>query len=326
MVGIYQDNFIDYLKDKLGNVKVTSKNIITPCPWCEYGIDKDHYHMYISLEAPIFHCFHASCERGGNLRKFLKRLEGHDISETFVDKKQFQIMKKKREIFVDKEESKISVTIPELDKEQFPNKEFYIKKRLKFAPMSSKTIKGLIYDVDKFIDINRIPVTETLFKLRPYLQNNFVGFLTEHESTVMFRNVDHRHSMSFYKLPIQYTNFIDYYKLRGNDNNSNKIVLGEGIFDIFAEHIYDSLNIKNEVKLYASVLSSKYLSLIHSIIFHEQIFQPEIIILSDRGISVDYYKKMKHFNKHIIDKMSVYYNKEGKDFNDTPVMPAKFVI
>ncbi len=327
MIGIYQDSFTDYLKNKLGDyLKITSKNIIVACPWCEYQKEKDHYHMYISLEAPIFHCFHASCEESGTLRKFLRRLEGHDISETFVDKKQFEEISRKKKIFVDREEGKIKISTPKLNKERFVEKEFYIKKRLKFASIPTSRIKGLIYDVDKFIEMNSIPVDETLFRLRDYLHNNFIGFLTEHNSTVIFRNVDHKHTMSFYKLKVQQSNFVDYYKLPGNSPQSNKIVLAEGIFDIFSEHIFDSINIKNDVKLYASALSSKYLSLIHSIIFHEQVFQPEVIILSDRGIERKYYKKIKYFNKHIIDKMTVYYNKEGKDFNETPVVPIKFVI
>jgi len=327
MIGIYQDSFGDYLEDKLGvKIKLSSKNIICPCPWCEYQKKKDHYHMYISLEAPIFHCFHASCEQSGTLRKFLKRLEGHDISETFVDKRQFEEITKKRDIFVDKEEETIKISLPKLNRQRFAEKEFYIKRRLKFANISTTRIKGLIYDVDKFIEMNHIPVNETLFRLRDYLHNNFVGFLTEHNSTVMFRNIDYKHTMSFFKLKIQQSNFVDYYKLPGNSPQSNKIVLAEGIFDIFAEHIFDSLNLKNNVRLYASVLSSKYLSLIQSIIFHEQIFQPEIIILSDRGVDKKYYQNIKHFNKYIVDKMTVYYNKNGKDFNDIPVMPVKFVI
>ena len=73
-------------------------------------------------------------------------------------------------------------------------------------------------------------------------------------------------------------------------------------------------------------MSSKYISLIHSIIFHEQIFKPEIIVLSDRGVGKSYYEKMRHYNKHIIDKLIIYYNKTGKDFNDTPVTPIKFNI
>jgi hypothetical protein len=174
--------------------------------------------------------------------------------------------------------------------------------------------------------MNDIIVDETLFRLKDYLQSNFVGFLTENNSTVIFRNIDSSHSLRFYKLKIQQSNFLDYYKLPGNNKNSKKIVLAEGIFDIFTEHIFDTLNIKNDVKLYASALSSKYISLVHSIIFHEQVFQPDIIILSDRGIGINYYKKIKKYNKHIINRLEVYYNKTGKDFNDTPVTPIKYAI
>lgn len=326
MIGIYQDNFEQYIKEKLGYTKITSKNIITKCPWCEMNKSKNHYHMYISLEVPIFHCFHAGCEQSGTLRKFIKALEGHDISDHFVDKKKFEEIKKSKEVFKDKEHDSFRVRVPLLNKNRFVEKELYVKKRLKFYGLPTTRIKGLIYDVEQFINMNHIPVNETLFRLQDYLQNNFVGFLTENHSTVMFRNIDDSHQMKFFKMKIQYTNFLDYYKLSGHSPQSNKIVLAEGIFDIFSEHIFDTLNIKNDVKLYASALSSKYLSLIHSIIFHEQIFQPEVIILSDRGISEEYYRKMKHFNKHIIDKLTIYYNKAGKDFNDTPVVPVKFVI
>ena len=64
------------------------------------------------------------------------------------------------------------------------------------------------------------------------------------------------------------------------------------------------------------VLILKFLALIKSIVFHEQLFKPEVVILSDRGVELEYYKKMKFFNKHIIDKMTVYYNSIGKDFNE----------
>lgn len=323
MIGIYQDEFIDYLKNKLGEpIKITSKNIILRCPWCEYNAKKDHYHMYISTEVPIFHCFKANCEQSGTLKKFLRKLEGHDISEAFVDKDKLQEMSRQREIFVDKEREQSRLVLPPINKSKFMLKDMYINQRLKFSRTSSTNIKGLIFDVNQFIDENHIPVDETLFRLRDYLQSNFVGFLTEHNSTVMFRNIDSSHSMKFFKLKIQQSNFLDYYKLPGNNINSNKIVLAEGIFDIFTEHIFDTLNIKDDIKLYASALSSKYISLVHSIIFHEQVFQPEIIILSDRGVGLDYYRKIRKYNPHIVDKLTVYYNKTGKDFNDTPVTPT----
>jgi len=201
----------------------------------------------------------------------------------------------------------------------------YINQRLKFPRMSTNIIKGLIYDVNTFLDINRVPIDETLFRLREYLHANFVGFLTENKSTVIFRNIDHSHSMKFFKLKLQTNNFLDYYKLNGGNHNSKKIVLAEGIFDIFSENIFDYLNIKDNVKLYASALSSKYSSLLQSIVFHEQIFKPEVIILSDRGISKDYYLQLKKYNSHIIEKLTVYYNKSGKDFNECFVTPCQML-
>ena len=327
MIGIYQDSFVDYLKKKLGDhIKTTSKNIICPCPFCEYGEDKDHYHMYISTEIPIFHCFHANCEQSGTLKKFMMKLEGHDISEKFVDKDLMKQAVRRREIFKDQEKVQKRIHTPIINKSKFMLKDMYINQRLKFSRVPTNLIRGLIYDVDQFIDMNNIPVDETLFRLKDYLHANFVGFLTENQSTVMFRNIDHSHNMKFFKMKIQQSNFLDYYKLPGHNINSKKIVLAEGIFDIFTEHIFDTLNIKRDVKLYASALSSKYASLIQSIIFHEQIFQPEVIILSDRGVGKKYYQMMKKYNKHIIDKLTIYYNKTGKDFNVTPVTPIKYNI
>lgn len=323
MIGIYQDSFKKYLEDNLGEVRETSKNLIVPCPWCEFGKEKDHYHLYISLEAPIFHCFHGGCEMGGILTKFMKKVAGHDNSDDFIDKSK-AIELKTQKVFTEKTGSK--VRLPKIKPSEFPMKDLYIRKRFKFANISMKRVKGLIFDVHEFININQITVDETLFRLRDYLHNNFVGFLTENGSTVIFRNIDHSHSMKFFKLKIQWQNFLDYYKLQGGEPNSTKIVLAEGIFDIFSEHIYNNLNIKQDVKLYASALSSKFIALIQSIVFHEQIFRPDIIILSDRGIDKDYYSKMKHFNKHIINSLSVYYNKTGKDFNDTPVTPVRVKI
>lgn len=327
MIGIYQDSFIPYLEKKLGDhIKTTSKNIIIPCPWCEYNQDKDHYHMYISLDIPIFHCFHANCEKSGTLGKLIKTLEGHDISDKFIDKTKLQESSHRRELFVDKEIKQIPISLPSINSSKFMLKELYVKQRLKFANISTTMIKGLIYDFEEFLRINRLPVYETIFRLKDYLQNNFIGFFTENKSTVIFRNIDDSHSMKFYKYKIQDNNFLDYYKLPGYNKNSNKIILAEGIFDIFTEHLFDSLNLKKDVKLYASALSSKYISLIQSIIFHEQIFKPEVIILSDQGIDLDYYRKLKKYNSHVIDKLVVYYNKGGKDFNNTPVIPTKFVL
>jgi len=326
MIGIYQDDFKDYLEETLGHVKVTSKNLIIPCCWCEYPKEKDHYHLYISLEAPIFHCFKAGCEERGTLKKLLKKIEGHDISETFIDKEKLEEFKKQRNVFADKDETTYKVILPDLNIKRFPNKELYIKKRLKFSNVLLKDIKGLIFDVEEFINVNELPIYESLFRMKDYLQNNFVGFLTENNTTAIFRNIDSTHTVKFYKMKIQDTRFLDYYRLPGNSPESKKVVLAEGVFDIFSEYMFDRLNIKDNVKIYASALSSAFVGLLQSIVYHEQVFRPDVVILSDRGVNVKYYKKLRDYNSHLFNTLTVYYNKAGKDFNDTPLVPDKQVI
>jgi hypothetical protein len=162
--------------------------------------------------------------------------------------------------------------------------------------------------------------------MRSYLQNNFVGFLTEHESLVVFRNIDDSSDFRFFKLFINETRFLDYYKLPGGNYNSNNVIIGEGIFDIFNEHIFDYTSLKKDTKLYAAGLSTSYESLIKSIVFNEKIYRLNVSILSDRGISLDYYKKIKKRNNHIIDNMIIYYNRMSKDFGDSSVSVEKFIL
>ena len=137
MVGIYNDDFINYLKDNLGanRVKVSSRNIIMSCPWCEYNQDKNHYHLNIGLDLPVFHCFHATCEIGGTIKKLIRKIEGHDISERFIDKKSLDKIKKKK-ILTDGELPLSDIRMPEINIIKFPLKNLYIKKRLKFANIS----------------------------------------------------------------------------------------------------------------------------------------------------------------------------------------------
>ena len=40
----------------------------------------------------------------------------------------------------------------------------------------------------------------------------------------------------------------------------------------------------------------------------------------------NYYKKIKKWNSHIINKMDIYYNRNAKDFGETPISVEKFIL
>lgn len=330
MVGIYNDEFIDFLKSHLSYVKVKSKNIITKCPWCEYGEKKDHYHLYISLTSPIFHCFHGECQTSGTIKKLILKLTGTDVCDKFVDREKIKQIAKKSFVKINESLQKktINVVLPEIEEEKHKLKSLYLKQRFKFQNINLKNIRGLILDVEKFLDLNKsvIQLDSEILKLKEYLCSNFIGFLTEHKSKVVFRNIDTISTFKHYKLEIQQSKFLDYYKILGNNYNSNNIVLSEGIFDILLEHIFDFTNLKNNSKIYAAGLSTSYEALLKSVIFHEQMFKPDVSILSDIDIRIGFYKKLKKENEHLINSLTVYYNTRGKDFAEIPVECQKIIV
>ena len=324
MTGIYDDSFIEFLKKNLEHVKIRGKSIVTACPWCEINKKRKHYHLYIYLDYPRFKCFFAGCERKGDVSDLIKKIEGEDVlSSKFID--ETKIKKRPRLEVSDKDEKIFKLKLPEIEENRFKLKSLYVKKRLGFTK-DLKDINGLVLDFNEFVRINKLTLEESANRIKYYLHSNFVGFLTSNNSTLVLRNVDQSQSFKYYKLKIQDSLLLDYYKIKGGNINSTNVVLGEGIFDIMTEHIFDTIKLRNNICLYAAALSSSYQNLIKSISFYEQIFKMNVYILSDSDIPLDSYKKLKFFNKHVIYKLTVYYNKGGKDFNVKPLYPEKFVF
>ena len=323
MIGIYKEEFVQYLKDNLGYAKVSNKNIVTKCPWCEYGKEKKHYHLYIALELPIFHCWQARCEQSGFLSKLMSHIDGKDRTDQFVDKSLIKESTHKKLINPLKE--KKALEVPKINTDQFKMKSMYMKYRLGFD-VDVSSISKLVFDVQEFVKINDIKLDDKSQGLMEFLQTNFVGFLTEHNSLLILRNIDPNASFRYYKLDLDESDFLDYYKISGSNFNSNTVVISEGIFDIFAEQSLNTLKNRDNIKLYAATLSGSFPSLLKSLVFYEQLYRLNVVVLSHRDVDLDVYRKMKKFNSHIIDTLSVYYNSSGKDFATFPVDPVRAVI
>jgi len=322
MIGIYQDSFIEMLKANLGeNIKITNKNIICRCPWCEMNdADHDHFHLWISLNAPIFNCFHCgeTSPAKGPITKLISKLTGQETFEKYVDKSKIEEMKT-AQISVERQAiHKQELKYPDINESLFPQKTEYLKNRLKYSDINLSTLPGIVFDVSMFLHINKLTMDSVLSANLQHFQNNFVGFVTENHTTLILRNIDPKSEFRYYKFKFGESRFLDYYKLKGIHPESTHIVLGEGIFDIYSDYIFDLTGLKNKVAFYASANSNKYMSVINSVLYHEQIFRPNVHILSDKGIDLEFYKRVAYFSRYCLESMTVYYNKLGKDFNDTP--------
>lgn len=326
MIGIYQDEIINYLKDNLGgSVSTNSKNIICRCPWCENEKSTTgHYHLWISIDTPIFHCFY--CQKSGIIKKLFEKIEGKDKSTQYVDNSKIKDSIKRKINFTKVVDKKREILIPKINEDEFAYKSLYVKKRLSFTINDISSLKGMVFNFYEFVRINNLKLDEKQANMAQFLQTNFVGFVTENQSKIVFRNIDPSSSFRFYKIHLQESQFMDYYRLRGGNKNSNDIIVAEGIFDILSEHIFDYTKLKSSCLLYAAALSTSYQSLIKSIAFNEQLFRINLHILSDRNIDIPFYRQLKKYNKHIIESIIIYYNKRGKDFNDVPIDIANYVI
>ena len=326
MIGIYKDEFKTFLEENLGKVKVTSKNLITKCPYCETDKSKKHYHMYISLEAPMFHCFYAKCNASGTISKLLKKIQGIDESEKFIDLEKLKESKEKQIVLSSTKKLTRDILLPELREDFFSNKRLYLKKRLKFQNIELKSIKGLVFDIHEFIEVNKIVLEEKMARIRGLLQSNFIGFLTENKSVLICRNIDSNSVIKHVKIKVQESNYLDYYKIPGQKFNSTNVIVSEGVYDIWNESIFDTTGLKKDSAFYACALSANYSALLDSIVFNEDIYKLDAVILSDRDVPLEQYKKLKYYKSYILNSLTIFYNRVGKDFADTPCVPEKFIL
>lgn len=324
MIGIYEDKFKDYLEYNIGKVKINSKNIICPCPWCEFNQKKNYYHLWISIEFPIWHCFKPNCPsgNGGVLRKLIKKISGRDNSQIFVNPERIKEKKFKLKTFSD---SKKKYIFPEINEFKFKLKTSYMIRRLGFHYKEIVGLNNLVFDIKHFIEINKIQLTPKIRNILDFLNDNFIGFVTTHQSYMILRNINDTNTFSHFKLFLKKSDLFDYYKLEGNDPNCNTIVLSEGIFDIFSEQISNTIR-EDNINIYAAGLSVSYASLIKSIGFDRCIFKADVHILSDRDVHINFYRKLKRQRKYCINNLIIHYNKFGKDFNDTTITPERFII
>jgi hypothetical protein len=328
------DKLRQIIKEKGMFRKENSKNIICVCPYCgDHPNPRKKGHMYVSVkpEHPVVHCFY--CNKAKSLPTFIFDITANKkISTEIISKEELQIASEKRKRVKPTPKSKFKkYNLPKLNKESFSLKQRYIEMRSN-EKKTAFDFDNLIFDFNNFFEENNL--TEAMQReLGPLgikaLQESMVGFITKNHSMVACRNINHKSPFKFRKLILQQPRFelLDYVEFEGGNPNSNLIVLSEGVYDAIGEMSEDSLKIFNKAKIYAAGLSYSYGTLIKSICFDHQLFNVDVVILSDRDKHPGLYYKLRKTNKHVINSVKVYYNRnKGGDFGSFPIKPFELKL
>lgn len=323
---------IDLLRDILVQkrlyVKETSKNIISICPMCgDHPDPSKRGHLYVSKDVskPICHCFFSHC--AFIIPKLITLVTGDkSLADRVISKDELNdVLKKTQQEKIKVTVKEATITVPVLNVDKFPHKVDYINKRTNHMWDVTK-IPKLIFDFEEFISINNLS-SEIGEYLSNYdierLQSDFVGFLGRNNSMLYCRSIDDDSKYKFRKVQIQkrYPDLLDYVSVPGNNKNSKTIVFSEGTFNILVESAYDSLQIKNDVRLYVACQSWSYIAALKSVLFDEMLFNCDVIILSDRDKFIKHYHEFYEQSKHVINSFSIFYNRTGKDFGCYPPSP-----
>ena len=309
------------LKEKTGICKQTDKNLITLCPNCEFDRfhkNRNHGHLYISLDMPLFNCFR--CEFKGIaiklFNKFSLNINDYLITplvDTDISK---YTVRNNDNIFIENNIKNIVIN----NDNEIETKINYIKTRLNITHDQVLKIPGLVFDIYKFINENKILLDK---KYEHFDLNEYVGFLTNNKSILVCRSVlDKPTNNKRYihmRLDSQKYFFKEFYGLNLS-KNGKYIVLCEGIFDllnsIFNKEIINEVS--KQAYFISTALTNNYQNTIVTTLNHLKRPISDFVILSDADVKLDYYKGLKRFTPQI-GNLTVYYNNKGKDFGEQEI-------
>ena len=312
-------------------IKDRSKNFLCKCVYCgDHKDSKKQGHLYVSKTSnmPVAHCWFCGVavpisklisDLTGDKLKYQTVITDDEIQKSYNDHKKISPQKR----YVD-------YKIPTIDIDSFQIKRLYIKKRTNNS-IDIEKIPRLIFNFLDFFKLNNLDVVGEKNIISNFeidlIQKNFVGFLSNHNTTLYCRNCDESSDFKFKKIVLQNESYglLDYWSISVEDPVRNIVVLTEGNFNAIGEYISDSLNIKDKVKVYASGNTFSYGELLKSVCLDNNLYKANVIILSDDDKQKHNYFKFLKTNNHIIKECKIYINKSGKDFGIFPQIPIRIL-
>lgn len=295
---------INHLKSISNYYKESGKEIITYCSYCDDAtrIKADHGHLYISKDAPVFHCFR--CSSSGNLIRLLVDT-GFQNDEILNYLAQFIKYKTTKDYYKTKKKTTRLKQI----------KETIINKNILFEVNHKEKFK--IYQNYLFSRLGQIDYSQ--FLISPSFYNGKVSctFTNSENEDIVLRLIESDEKFRYHLNP---NTSGKYYFQEKNFEKCQRVVMAEGPFDILNLYLYNS-EFKN--CYFISLNGKKYTSAVEALILEDFLIGDlEIDFVFDADVSN--YKTYlyrarllaKQYNQNVIIKG--YKPIAGKDTGDYP--------
>jgi len=319
----------EYLKQLLENYTSIvyfdghKKNLMLHCPNCEFNRKKETGHLGILLSDLRFNCF--KCEFSGFITKLFDELE--------IPKKEYIDLIKNWNY---ENNTKLNYKSKKLKtgnvkKQTHYNKEKidYLKNRLFIDKDNISKIPNLILDFKRFIKFNKNLKLNITDKKIEFLNKNYVGFLCNRNSQIIFRKIVNNEKYRKYEKVIltdEKLLFNDFYGFN-NQKGSDIIVMGEGPFDILRSYNYKGLNDLKKDSLYwvASLGKKSMKNVVYSVLDYCCIPRINLVLLLDEDVDINS-DLLFYINKMVeVKSLTLYYNKLDKDFGSEQIQPYKIL-
>lgn len=311
----------------------SGREVTINCPLCAQQGDPDHgRHMYISLgldnKPPMYNCFRRTGHNGLLTKSALERLSSYS---QYIDTGLFDELEKRNKALSNYgrtqsiREQKIALNIPKINSQNKCAKKLdYISNRLgiEFSYQMAQENK-IILSLYDFLAYNRINTLTMNKYCVDELNNNFVGFLTNTNTSIICRNLYNMKEgnyiqtsryikynvipnppLSYYIIPTQ----CDLYK-------PIELHIAEGTFDILSV-FYNLHHGDRKNKIYAAIGSKAYLNLIKYFLIDIGIVDFRLYVYIDGNIENEIiwqFRKVLHpLNIHGVICTNVYHGE--KDF------------
>lgn len=336
---IIQDQLRKQLKKLFPDYKESGnrKEFMINCPLCAKEGRPDHgYHMYISLgyddKPPMYNCFKNHNHRGVLSKSFLEQntqypqyMDTGVLSQVAKRNSALSDLGRYRQIRQGKYEFYTPVSNSEIKSN---TKLGYLNKRLgcNLSLIDLQSLK-IVVNLKDFLAYNHISqITRSQYTI-DLIDQYFIGFLTNNNSTIILRNlVKDRKKLPeivqdrYIKYSIVEGGFSGYYTIPSivDIYRPVDIHIAEGPFDILSVYLLNSMN--NVQHIYSSIGGNSYLNAMKYYILECGIVNPIFHLYIDNDIPNQFLDQIKRVIKPLNLQVYIHMNiaPNEKDFGVSP--------